>query len=215
MPELVQIGSPSSQPRTTACPPVQRSHAVLWIQSVTLAWMLIECGASLYAAAAARSPAMLAFGSDSLVELLSATLVLLQFSSPNIVSEKKAGCIAGGLLFVLAFIVALTALLSLLLHVRPETSHLGMLVTIAALVAMPILAILKRREARRTSNVALAADAIQSATCAYLALVTLAGLAANAAFHIPWVDSLAALIAVPILFHEGRSAWQGHACGCC
>ncbi len=215
MPELVQINSRSSQSRTTACSPVWRSQAVLWIQSVTLAWMLIECGASLYAAAAAHSPAMLAFGSDSLVELLSATLVLLQFSSLNIVSEKKAGRIAGALLFVLAFIVALTALLSLLLHVRPETSHLGMLVTIAALIAMPILAILKRREARRTNNVALAADAIQSATCAYLALVTLAGLAANAAFHIPWVDSLAALIAVPILFHEGRSAWQGHACGCC
>jgi len=215
MPELVQIGSPSSPTRTAACPPVQRSHAVLWIQSVTLAWMLIECGASLYAAAAAHSPAMLAFGSDSLVELLSATVVLLQCSSPKIVSEKKAARIAGALLFVLAFIVALTALLSLLLHMRPETSHLGMLVTVAALIAMPILATLKRREARRTNNVALAADAIQSATCAYLALVTLAGLAANAAFHIPWVDSLAALVAVPILLHEGRSAWQGHVCGCC
>jgi divalent metal cation (Fe/Co/Zn/Cd) transporter len=212
MPELVQIGS---QPRTTACPPVQRSHAVLWIQGVTLAWMLVECGASLYAAAAAHSPAMLAFGSDSLVELLSATLVLLQFSSPKLVSEEIAARIAGALLFVLAVIVACTALLSVVLHLRPETSHLGMLVTIAALMVMPILAALKRREARRTNNVALMADAVQSATCAYLALVTLTGLAANAAFHIPWVDSLAALIAVPILFHEGRSAWQGNACGCC
>jgi divalent metal cation (Fe/Co/Zn/Cd) transporter len=212
MPELVQIGS---QPRTTACPTVQRSHAVLWIQGVTLAWMLVECGASLYAAAAAHSPAMLAFGSDSLVELLSATLVLLQFSSLKIIPEEKAARIAGALLFVLAVIVACTALLSVLLHLRPETSQLGMLVTIAALIVMPILATLKRREARRTNNVALMADAVQSATCAYLALVTLAGLAANAAFHSPWVDSVAALIAVPILFHEGRSAWQGHACGCC
>ena len=212
MPELVQIGS---QPRTAACPPVQRSHAVLWIQGVTLAWMLIECGASLYAAAAAHSPAMLAFGSDSLVELLSATLVLVQFSSPKMVSEKNAARIAGALLFLLALTVAATAVLSLALRLRPETSRLGMVITIAALVAMPILATLKRREARRTNNVALAADAVQSATCAYLALITLAGLAANAAFHIPWVDSLAALVAVPILFHEGRSAWQGHACGCC
>ena len=212
MPELVQIGS---QPRTTSCPPVQRSHAVLWIQGVTLAWMLVECGASLYAAAAAHSPAMLAFGSDSLVELLSATLVVLQFSSLKIIPEEKAARIAGALLFVLAVIVACTALLSVVLHLRPETSQLGMLVTIAALIVMPILATLKRREARRTHNVALAADAVQSATCAYLALVTLAGLAANAALHIPWVDSVAALVAVPILFHEGRSAWQGHACGCC
>ena len=215
MPELVQITSPSSPPRTTARPPVMRSHAVLWIQGVTLAWMLVECGASLYAAAAAHSPAMLAFGSDSLVELLSATLVLLQFSSLKIIPEEKAARIAGALLFVLAVIVACTALLSVVLHIRPETSQLGMLVTIAALIAMPILATLKRREARRTNNVALAADAVQSATCAYLALVTLTGLTVNAAFHIPWVDSLAALVAVPILLHEGWLAWQGHACGCC
>jgi divalent metal cation (Fe/Co/Zn/Cd) transporter len=215
MPELVQIGSQSSPPRTTVCPPPQRSHAVLWIQGVTLAWMLIECGASLYAAAVAHSPAMLAFGSDSLVELLSATLVLVQFSSPKMVSERNAGRIAGALLFLLALTVAAAAALSLALRLRPETSRLGMVITVAALVAMPILAALKRREARRTNNVALAADAIQSATCAYLALVTLTGLTANAAFHIPWVDSLAALVAVPILLREGRLAWQGHACGCC
>ena len=98
----------------------------------------------------------------------------------KIISEEKAARIAGALLFVLAVIVACTALLSVLLHLRPETSHLGMLVTIAALIVMPILATLKRREARRTHNVALAADAVQSATCAYLALVTLTGLAANA-----------------------------------
>jgi divalent metal cation (Fe/Co/Zn/Cd) transporter len=214
MPELVQIGSQSSPPRSTVCPP-QRSHAVLWLQCVTLAWMLMECGASLYAAAVAHSPAMLAFGSDSLVELLSATLVLVQFSAPKMVSEKKAARIAGALLFLLALTVAATAVLSLALRLRPETSHMGMVVTIAALIAMPILATLKRKEARRTNNVALAADAVQSATCAYLALVTLTGLTANAVFHIPWVDSLAALVAVPILLHEGRLAWQGHACGCC
>ena len=49
----------------------------------------------------------------------------------------------------------------------------------------------------------LAADAVQSATCAYLALITLTGLTANAVFHIPWVDSLAALVAVPILLMKG------------
>jgi len=77
-------------------------------------------------------------------------------------------------------------------------------ITIAALIAMPILASLKRREARSSKNAALAADAVQSATCAYIALITLAGLAVNAAFHIPWFDSLAALVAIPILIKEGQ-----------
>ncbi len=74
---LVQIGSQPAKP-TSACAPVRRSQAVLWLQTVTLAWMLIECGVSLYAAATAHSPSLLAFGSDSLVELLSAAVVLLQ-----------------------------------------------------------------------------------------------------------------------------------------
>ncbi len=211
---FVQIGSQPAKP-VSACAPVPRSHAVLWLQTVTLAWMLIECGVSLYAAAAARSPSLLAFGSDSFVELLSAAVVLLRYGSPKLISEQNTARIAGALLFLLAFVVASTALLSLVLHWRPEPSFLGLTMTAAALVAMPILATLKRREARRSNNVALAADAVQSATCAYLALITLAGLAANAVFHTPWVDSLAALLAIPILLKEGRSAWQGHTCSCC
>jgi divalent metal cation (Fe/Co/Zn/Cd) transporter len=214
MPGLVQIGSQPAKP-VSACAPVRRSRAVLWLQTVTLAWMLIECGVSLYAAASAHSPSLLAFGSDSLVELLSAAVVLLRYGSPKSISEQSTARIAGALLFVLAFVVASTALLALVLHWRPETSYLGMMVTVAALAVMPILAMLKRREARRSNNLALAADAVQSATCAYLALITLAGLAANAAFHIPWVDSVAALFAIPILFKEGRSAWKGHTCSCC
>jgi divalent metal cation (Fe/Co/Zn/Cd) transporter len=116
---------------------------------------------------------------------------------------------------VLTFVVAAIAIASFALRLRPETSRAGMGITVAALIAMPVLASLKRREARRSRNAALAADAVQSATCAYLAFITLAGLAANAAFHIAWFDSMAALVAIPILIKEGRMAWQGHACGCC
>jgi len=187
------------------------SDTVVWLQGITVAWMLLECGLSLYAAAVAHSPAMLAFGSDSLVELLSAGVVLLQFSG----SERKAARAAGALLFALALIVCLTGVGSMVLGLRPDTSRLGIGVTLAALIVMPVLAKLKRREARLHNNAALAADAMQSATCAYLAAIALAGLALNALFHIAWFDSLAALAAIPLLVKEGRDAWQGKACGCC
>ena len=213
MPELVQIGFQPLKPVIAGAPKPRAS--VLWIQGVTLAWMLVEFAVSAYAAATAHSPAMLAFGSDSLVELLSATVVLLQWIPSMSISERRASRTAGVLLFVLAFVVAAIAVASLALRLRPATSYAGMAITIAALIAMPVLAFLKRREARRSKNAALAADAVQSATCAYLALIALAGLAINAAFHVAWFDSVAALVAVPILVKEGRSAWQGHACGCC
>jgi divalent metal cation (Fe/Co/Zn/Cd) transporter len=214
MSELVQIDRHPAK-ADPARPPSSRSNTVVWLQVATLIWMIIECVASLYAAAAAHSPALLAFGSDSFVELLSAAVVLLRFKFPSSISQRTAARFAAVLLFILAFIVVGTVLLAFVLHLRPETSHLGITVTIAALIAMPLLAALKRREARRTNNVELAADAVQSATCAYLALATLSGLAVNAVFHLPWFDSLAALIAIPFLVKEGRSAWREQTCGCC
>ena len=212
MRELIQIGFQPSKSAIAGAPKPRTS--VLWIQGVTLAWMLMEFGVSAYAAVTAHSPAMLAFGSDSLVELLSATVVLLQWIPSMSISERRASRTAGALLFVLSFVVAAIAVASLALRLRPATSYAGIAITIAALIAMPVLAFLKRREARRSKNAALAADAVQSATCAYLALIALAGLAINAAFHVAWFDPVAALVAVPILVKEGRSAWQGHACGC-
>jgi divalent metal cation (Fe/Co/Zn/Cd) transporter len=213
MSELEHIGFQPSKSANGGAPKPRVS--VFWIQGVTLVWMLVEFGVSGYAAVTAHSPAMLAFGSDSLVELLSATVVLLQWIPSVYISERRASRIAGALLFVLAFVVAAIAVVSLALRLRPATSYAGIAITIAALIAMPVLAYLKRREARRSKNAALAADAVQSATCAYLALIALTGLVVNAAFHVTWFDSVAALLAVPFLVKEGRSARQGHACGCC
>jgi divalent metal cation (Fe/Co/Zn/Cd) transporter len=213
MGEFVQIGPQPAKP-AVACAAKPRA-AVFWLLGVTLAWMLVELGVSAYAAVTAHSPAMLAFGADSLVELLSATVVLLQWIPGISISERRASRAAGALLYVLALVVAGIAVAALALRLRPETSFSGIAITVAALIAMPVLASLKRREARRSNNAALAADAVQSATCAYIALITLTGLAINAAFHIAWFDSIAALAVVPILVKEGRSAWQGHACGCC
>ena len=178
-------------------------------------WMLVECGVALYAAAAAHSPALLAFGSDSLIELASASVVLLQFVSAARLSERLAGRAAAVLLYLLAAAIAGIALASLIRGRRPETSFTGIGITIAALIAMPVLATLKRREARRSGNAALAADAVQSATCAYLALTTLVGISMNAVWHIPWVDPAAALLAVPMLVREGTSAWRGAVSCCC
>jgi divalent metal cation (Fe/Co/Zn/Cd) transporter len=195
----------------TAVPKMPRS--VAWLQGITLAWMLVECGCSLYAAASARSTALLAFGADSFVELLSALVVLLQFLPRFPLQKTHATRAAAVLLFALAAVVTAIALLAY--RAPKETSILGIGVTAAALVAMPVLAWFKRRQARALNNTALAADAVQSATCAYLAAVTLAGLAVDAMWHWPWVDSAAALVAVPILLIEARRAWRGESCGCC
>ena len=196
----------------TCAPGVVLPRMVAWLQWITLAWMMLECGASLWAAARAHSVALLAFGADSLVEMLSATVVLLQFLPRFPLTKERADRAAAVLLFALAAVVVCIAWLG---RGRPmKTSCVGIGVTALALVVMPVLAWMKRREARRMNNRALAADAAQSATCAYLAGVTLAGLVLFAVWQIRWVDTVAALIAVPILIVEGRRAWRGEGCGC-
>jgi len=193
----------------------QNRPLIYRLQGVTLAWMLVECGVSLFAAATAHSAALLAFGADSLVELLSASVVLLAFAPSLRITQAQAAQWAGILLFVLAGLVGIAATVALLTGARPGTSCGGIWITAAALIVMPVLAWCKRKAASATGNRALAADAVQSATCAYLAAITLISLGVSAVFHIPWVDAAAALAAIPILIAEGRRALRGEPCGCC
>ena len=188
---------------------------ILSLQWVTLCWMLVECSVALTAAWRARSVSLLAFGSDSFVEVISAVVVLLQFSRSLRVSQTRAAKICGLLLYGLAGVVSLIALAGLYLHVNADTSRLGMAITAGALLLMPILARMKRNAADQTGNKALRADAVQSATCAYLAAITLAGLLIRSTFGIHWLDPIAALAAVPILIGEARRARKGQVCACC
>ena len=214
-PTLIQIGSPVSQQADSCALPSGEGRRLAWLQGVTLVWMVMECGVALFAGYRSCSSALLAFGSDSLVELLSAVIVLLQFVPAVRLGKALASRLAGYLLFALAAVVALAVIASFLLKVQPESSWLGIGITAAALLVMPILAWSKRRMARRINNRALAADAVQSATCAWLAAVTLAGLAIRAVTGVAWIDGAAALCAIPFLVVEGRRALKGESCGCC
>ena len=188
---------------------------VIWLQAVTLAWMIIECSVALYSAWRAKSASLLAFGSDSFVELISAAVVLLQFASSWRISQARAARWCGSLLFVLAGVVAAIALAGLFLRLDADTSRSGMAITAGALLLMPVLARLKRDAAEQTGNKALRADAVQSATCAYLAAITLTGLLLRSVFGMHWLDQVAAIAAVPVLIVEARRARKGISCACC
>lgn len=189
--------------------------AVMRLQVVSTIWMTIECAVALYGAWQAHSVVLMAFGADSFVELLSAILVLLAFSPRIRISRMRSAQLAGILLYVLAGVVVITAILAWRIRIRPESSPAGMAITVAALVGMPVLAWQKRRLSRKTGSRVLAADSVQSATCAWMAAAALAGLIADATLHVRWVDSVAALAVLPLLLIEARNAMRGESCGCC
>ena len=187
------------------------------VQSITIAWMGVEAAVSLVAAWRARSPALLAFGGDSAIELLSAVVVLWRFRA-NVAHEhmeRRAARIAGVLLLVLAAYVVTASAMALLGYSEPKPTLLGIAVLIAAAAVMPWLAKEKRRLSASTGSAALRADAAESALCAYLSVIALAGLAVNAMWRVAWTDPVAALVVVPLIMWEGRQAIRGKASGCC
>src|SRR3984893_4063940 len=115
MASVVQTASPDAIRR------IQR------VQPVTIAWMSVEALVSLFAAWRARSPALLAFGGDSAIEVLSAVVVLWQFSTPVEDSQTKtqAARVAGALLFGLAAYVTAVSAMTLLGHNEPRPTYLG------------------------------------------------------------------------------------------
>ena len=132
------------QAPASTCAPAR--PAILWLQIITLLWMLVECAVSAYAAVTAHSPALLAFGSDSLVELLSATVVLLQWTPRFSLSERTAARTASVLLYALAGIVVVIAILSILLAAITLAGlglnalfHIAWFDSLAALAATPLL----------------------------------------------------------------------------
>ncbi len=187
------------------------------VQTVTIAWMSVEAVVSLFAAWRARSPALLAFGGDSTIELFSAVVVLWRFraGAEHEEAERRAARVAGALLFALAAFVAITSVTSLMGDGEPKPTFLGIAILVAATVVMPWLAKEKRRLSGATGSAALRADAAQSALCAYLSLIALTGLAINAIWNVKWADPAAALVVLPLIVWEGREAMQGKACGCC
>jgi len=192
----------------------ETARLVIRIQALTLVWMSVEAVVSLGSAWLARSPALLGFGGDSAVELLSAAVVLWRFYSPSRGNhaERQAARIAGGLLFALAAFVALASVLTLLGHVEARSSPIGIVVLILAAAVMPWLAKQKRQLSAATASAALRADAAESAVCGYLALIALAGLAINAIWRLGWADPVAALALLPLIVREGWEAMKAKPC---
>ncbi len=193
----------------------ERLGTIRLLQLVTVTWMSVELVVSAIAALHAHSIAMLGFGGDSGVELLSGLVVLKHFTGKRL-SEQRAARMTAVLLFLLAVLILCASVLSLTkIWAAPEPTYAGMALLIAAAAVMPWLAKRKRELSRETGSSALAADSVQSSICGWLAWIALAGLAVNAAFGISWADPVAALALTPIVLREARAAWNEQACHCC
>lgn len=194
----------------------------LALEYMTIGWNIVEGIVSVTAAVAASSVALLGFGIDSFVETTSGLILIWRLRAerhardPEAVErlDQRAHKLVGLSLFLLAAYIAFDATKTLITRERPEPTMVGIAVTSLSLAVMWWLARVKRRTARGLGSRALEADSFQTTACFWLSLVTLGGIALNAALGWWWADPVAALGMTWFLVAEGREAWRGEACDC-
>ena len=188
----------------------------------TIGWMAIEAIVATAAGVASGSLVLMAFGLDSVVELISAGVLMWRLSvelrdghafSEN--AERIASRIGGALLIALAAYVVIAAGWNLWTRHAEEFSLPGFIVTLLAIPVMRYLARRKIELANQLGSLALRADAMESVTCGWLSVVAVVSLGAQAVSGMWWIDSIGSLAIVWLLVKEGREAWRGECCAHC
>jgi divalent metal cation (Fe/Co/Zn/Cd) transporter len=186
---------------------------IRWIVAFTITYNLVEGIIALAAGGVASSAALIAFGLDSFVEVLSAAAVAWQFAAPDPEKrEKTALRVIAVAFFALAAYVTIDAALSLFGLRDPDVSPVGIALAAVSLAVMPIVSLLERRAGRELGSASAVADAKQTLLCAYLSAALLIGLLLNTLFGWGWADAVAALVIAGFAVREGIEAWRGDAC---
>ncbi|SFN98053.1 cation transporter [Mycetocola miduiensis] len=182
------------------------------IVAITITYNILEAIIALAAGAVASSAALIGFGLDSIVEVLSAAAVAWQFTASDPQKREKVALrVIAFSFFGLAAYVSVDALLSLFGVRDAEHSAVGILLAAVSLIAMPFLSWFERRAGRELGSASAIADSKQTLICSYLSATLLAGLLLNTLFSWAWADSIAALVIAAFAIGEGLQAWKGEA----
>lgn len=177
----------------------------------SVAWNVIEASVAIAAGAIAGSVALIGFGVDSGIEVVAASALLWRFRRAGVdatdeehgAAERRALYIVGGTFFLLAAYIGYEGVSALVSSEEPETSTVGVVLSIVSLIVMPSLAYTKQQTGRALGSRALEADAIETWVCAYLSLALLGGVGLHAAFGWWWADPLGALAMLPVVIWQG------------
>src|SRR6266508_957619 len=125
---------------------------------------------------------------------------------------RRAKLLVAVSFWLLAPYVAIEAVHKLAAGDEPGVSWLGIGLTIASVILMPLFGVAKLRLGARLGSAATAGEGTQNILCAYLGAAVLLGLGANAAFGWWWADPVAAVFIAAVAVREGLQSWRGEEC---
>lgn len=188
-------------------------HRARLLAGASVAYNVVEAVVAIASGRVADSTALVGFGLDSTVEVMSGLVILWQFRHPVPEErEHRARRLIAVSFFALAGYVVVESVRALVSREQPDTSLVGIVLATLSLMVMPLLSRWQRRTGRELGSGAVVADGTQTLLCTYLSAVLLAGLLANAMLGWWWLDAVAALVIAGVAVREGRSSWRGDAC---
>jgi divalent metal cation (Fe/Co/Zn/Cd) transporter len=174
---------------------------------------VVEAIVAITAGSLASSTALVSFGLDSCVEVLSAAAIAWQFSAADPEKREKVALrTVAFAFFALAVYVIVESAVNLLGSTEPEHSTVGIVLAATSLVVMPLLSWGERRTGHELGSASVVADSKQTLLCAYLSAVLLVGLVLNSTLGWSWADPVAALAIAGLAVREGIEAWRGDTC---
>ena len=125
----------------------------LWLEYFTVGWNVVEAVVAIGAGLIAGSIALIGFGADSAIEVISAVGLLwrLRKAGPDATvreegaAEKRALYVVAITFFLLAIYITWEAVNSLISREQPLTSPVGIILALLSLAVMPTLAFAKQR----------------------------------------------------------------------
>ena len=169
--------------------------------------MIVEVIGSVAAGLMAGSAALLAFGGDSVIELISG-IAVLRFLTNGSQTGHKTERITSGLLFALIPVIGLGTAYSYFTGLRAEASPIGIVVAVGAVIIMPYLWYEKRKIGAEIRTVPLTIDAVESLTCLFMAMALLAGLLPVFLFGLWWFDYVATAVILVFVMKEAVESYR-------
>lgn len=203
-------------------------NIALLLSIITVVYNIAEGLFSVFFGVSDDTLALLGFGVDSFVEVISGIGVLhmvirMQHSSAESYDkfERQALRITGTAFYLLAAGLIVGSVLNISRGVKPETTVAGIIISSISLATMYFLMKYKLKIGHKLNSSAIISDANCTKTCFYLSFILLGASLLYHFFGIAWFDIIGSLGIAWFAFKEGREAFEkskaekmGCSCGC-
>ena len=182
---------------------------------ITIFYNIAEGVISVYFGAGDEALALLGFGVDSFVEVISGIgiahmIMRMKYSKVQTrdTFEKTALRITGTVFYILTAGLVAGSVINIINDVRPETTIPGIIIAVISIATMYWLMTSKLKVGKALNSDAIIADANCTKTCFYLSFILLISSGLYELFAIAYFDVLGSLAIAYFAFKEGREAFE-------